>query len=114
MTDAEKKLWAGLRRRALDGARFRRQFPVGPFIADFACRERWLVVEVDGGQHAEHTAEDAQRTAWLERHGYRVLRFWNHEVLNNLEGVLLVVAEDLRNHPHHRRAGAGRPRKGGG
>ena len=69
--------------------------PVGPFICDFLCRERKLVVEVDGGQHAE-SARDAKRTAFLEAEGYRVIRFWNNDVLENVEGVLQVIAEALK------------------
>ncbi len=91
MTDAEKRLWSHLRRDGLDGNHFRRQKPVGPFVADFVCVARRLVIEVDGGQHAEHAGADARRTAFLERRGYRVVRFWNNEVLANTEGVLETI-----------------------
>jgi very-short-patch-repair endonuclease len=94
-TDAERRLWRHLSRRQLEGFKFSRQIPVGPFICDFLCRERRLVVEVDGGQHAENV-RDANRTAFLEAHGYRVIRFWNNDVLGNVEGVLQVIAANLK------------------
>src|SRR5690349_11021332 len=80
MTDAEALLWRHLRDRRLNGYKFRRQEPRGPYIADFVCLEVGLIVEVDGGQHTEES--DAPRTQRLERNGYRVLRFWNDQVLN--------------------------------
>ncbi|MDO8361243.1 MAG: DUF559 domain-containing protein [Devosia sp.] len=86
MTDAERRFWNLVRNRAIDGTKFVRQYPVGPFIADFACREHMLIVEIDGSQHAE-SATDATRTAFLNREGYAVLRFWNNEVLKELAGV---------------------------
>ena len=95
-TDAERRLWSRLRGRGLEGFKVRRQHPVGPFVVDFACLEARVVIEVDGGQHAESAAADAQRTARLEAEGFRVLRFWNTEVLGNLEGVLEVIAAALR------------------
>ncbi len=91
MTDAERKLWTRLRNRGAAGAKFRRQVPIGPFFADFACVERRLVVEVDGGQHALAQQNDARRTKALADHGYTVLRFWNSEVLQNLDGVLAKI-----------------------
>ena len=97
-TDAERKLWSKLRDRQLLGFKFVRQLPVGPYIADFACREADLIVELDGGQHAEST-KDAQRTAMLAGHGYEVIRFWNNDVLTNLEGTLQVIAERLNKAP---------------
>jgi very-short-patch-repair endonuclease len=87
MTEAEKKLWWMLRGRQLDGWKFRRQHPVGPYVADFACVERRLIVEADGGQHAG-SQSDVQRTAWLEGQGWRVIRFWNNDILGNMEGVM--------------------------
>ena len=90
MTDAERRLWRKLRGNSL-GVRFRRQVPIGPFIVDFACYERRLVIEIDGGQHLEN-ARDEARDAWLRERGFRVLRFWNHDVLKNLDGVLQVIA----------------------
>jgi len=93
MTDAERFLWSRLRRRFL-GAKFRRQVPLGPFIVDFACMRSKLVIEVDGGQHLESSA-DAERDRWLAENGFRVVRFWNHEVLQNLEGVLERIAMEV-------------------
>ena len=87
-TDAEARLWYRLRERRLEGFRFRRQFPIGNFIVDFCCRDQWLVVEVDGSQHMEREAADRGRSELIEARGYRVLRFWNSDVLSNLDGVL--------------------------
>lgn len=84
-TEAERALWRHLRLRQLDEHKFRRQQPVGSYIVDFICIEKRLVVELDGGQHSEQVASDAERTAWLEGEGFRVLRFWNHEVLKDIE-----------------------------
>ena len=95
MSDAERRLWQQLRRRQLCGCRFRRQHPMGPYIVDFVCIERRLVIEVDGGQHAGHMKQDARRTAWLESRGFRVLRFWNTEVLQETEVVMEVIAAHL-------------------
>jgi very-short-patch-repair endonuclease len=94
LTDAERKLWSILRGAQLDGAKFRRQQPIGPFIADFVCQDRRLIVEADGGQHSE-SPSDERRTAFLEHNGYRVLRFWNNDILNNLDGVAQVIASAL-------------------
>jgi len=88
MTDAEGALWCRLRSRRLCGYKFRRQHPIGPYIVDFLCPARRLVVEVDGGQHTATSERDAARTRWLERRGYRVMRFWNNEVLNETDAVL--------------------------
>ena len=90
-TNAEGKLWYLLRNRRLAGYKFKRQFPIGPFIADFACAELKLIIEADGGQHADQKTYDARRTHWLESEGWRVLRFWNNEVLENIEGVTETV-----------------------
>jgi very-short-patch-repair endonuclease len=87
LTDAEQLLWRHLRMRQLAGNRFRKQHPIGEFVVDFVCMERRLAIEIDGGQHAESTAYDARRTKSLEAGGYRVLRFWDSEVLQNIEGV---------------------------
>jgi very-short-patch-repair endonuclease len=95
MTDAERKLWTRLRDRGVAGAKFRRQVPIGPFFADFACFERRLIVEVDGGQHAKAGAADQHRTRVLNEHGFVVLRFWNSEVLQNLGGVLAKIEAAL-------------------
>jgi very-short-patch-repair endonuclease len=85
-TFAERRLWKYLRSRELGGFKFVRQEPIGPYIVDFACREQRLVIEIDGGQHAT-SARDVVRDRWLADHRYRVLRFWNNEVLGNIEGV---------------------------
>ena len=95
LTDAESQLWSRLRRNQPDGHHFRRQRPIGPFIVDFVCMAKCLIVEVDGGQHADRAEEDASRTAYLEKKGYRVLRFWNNDVLVNTEGVLEVIRAAL-------------------
>lgn len=94
MTDAERRLWAVLRGRRLQGYKFRRQHPLGPFFADFACLEHRLIIEADGGQHAGND-EDQHRTQWLARRGWRVIRFWNNEILENPEGVHDAVLEAL-------------------
>ena len=91
-TEAERKLWRHLSWRQLKGCKFSRQLPMGPFICDFLCREECLVIEVDGGQHAD-SLTDARRTAYLNGQGYRVLRFWNHDVLGNIDGVLTAIVE---------------------
>jgi very-short-patch-repair endonuclease len=98
MTDAEAKLWSILRNRNMDGHKFVRQVPIGPYVSDFACREGNLVVEVDGGQHNESTT-DVVRTTELAKHGYRVIRFWNNDVLTNLEGVYDVISRELGKAP---------------
>ena len=87
-TDAERCLWQHLRGRRLRGLKFRRQFAIAGFVADFACVEIKLVVELDGGQHLERAAEDASRTMRIEANGYRVLRFWNDDVLTRTDAVL--------------------------
>jgi very-short-patch-repair endonuclease len=102
MTDAERRLWTRMRRHQLKGARFRRQVPVGPYIVDFICLEAKLVIEIDGSQHLE-SASDAVRSDWLERQGFQVLRFWNHDVLTRTEDVLAVIFDALGPvcpHPH--------------
>ena len=92
-TDAEGLLWHYLRNKQLDGYRFRRQQPIGPYIVDFACLSRKVLIELDGGQHAEQTSRDEKRDAFLRARGYRVLRFWNTEVFENCFGVLERVYE---------------------
>jgi len=88
-------LWSRLRDRRLVGARFRRQHPIGPFIADFCCTEAKLVIELDGGQHALRLREDQVRTKYIESQGYVVLWFWDNDVLTNMEGVLHRIVEAL-------------------
>jgi very-short-patch-repair endonuclease len=95
-TDAERKLWGRLRDRQLDDHKFRRQRPVGRFIVDFLCMERRVVIELDGGQHADNVDDDEGRTREIEHAGYRVIRFWNNDVLTNIEGVLMAISEALR------------------
>ncbi|MEO5809519.1 MAG: endonuclease domain-containing protein [Sphingomicrobium sp.] len=102
LTDAERKLWQVLRSRQFEGAKFRRQQPIGPFIADFVCQAHRLIVEADGGQHAG-SESDRSRTAFLEAAGYRVIRFWNHDILQNLDGVAQLIVTALAT-PHPARA----------
>ena len=99
MTDAEQRLWSHLRARQTAGVRFNTQFPIGPFICDFAFRRARLIIEVDGGQHDAKAAEDASRTEYLASRGYRVIRFWNNEVLENIEGVVWAIEQALANIP---------------
>lgn len=96
-TDAERLLWSRLRDRRLLGAKFVRQLPIGRFVADFACRERDLVIELDGGQHGAAGAaiSDAERSRAIAENGYSVIRFWNTDVLTNLEGVLTRIVEAM-------------------
>ncbi len=96
-TDAERKLWQTIRRRQVEGFRFRRQVPLGPYIVDFACLSARLIVELDGGQHTEdeNIVKDERRTAWLNGQGFRVIRFWNPDVLKNVEGVWETIAAAL-------------------
>lgn len=98
MTDAERKLWSKPRDRQLLGFKFGRQHPVGRYIADFACGEADLIVELDGGQHGR-SATDATRTRALAEHGYGVIRFWNDDVLSNVDGVPETIAEHLNKAP---------------
>ncbi len=93
-TDAEKALWQRLRSRQLQGAKFRRQLSLGPYVADLVCIEARLIVECDGGQH-NGSVHDVGRDASLSAQGWRVLRFWNNEVLQNIEGVLVLIAQAL-------------------
>lgn len=96
MTDAEKRLWYLMRRHNLEDKLFRRQVPIGDYVIDFACLAERLLIEVDGGQHAAQAQQDARRTAWLEARGFRVMRFWNNEVLGNTEGVLEVIVAAVK------------------
>jgi very-short-patch-repair endonuclease len=94
-TDAETKLWNRIRNRQINSDKFVRQEPIGRYICDFVCREKLIVIEVDGGQHSE-SVRDEVRDRYLRAQGYRVLRFWNNDVLSNIEGVLTVIDEALR------------------
>ena len=98
-TDAERKLWSRLRARQVNGAKFRRQHPIGRYIADFCCPERRLVVELDGGQHVCQAEADRRRTTYLLQQGYQVLRFWDNDVLSNTNVVMQQIAEALTD-PH--------------
>jgi very-short-patch-repair endonuclease len=94
-TDAERRMWSALRDRRLAKYKFRRQHPIGPFIVDFACTRYALVVEIDGTQHAENVAEN-RRTAFLQRQGWQVIRFWNNDVLSNTNGVIETILRALQ------------------
>lgn len=87
-TPAEARLWSRLKNRQFDGLKFRRQVPIGPYIADFLCKEFKLVVEVDGGQHSQSVTYDKRRDEWLNVHGWRILRLWNNHVLEDVESAL--------------------------
>jgi very-short-patch-repair endonuclease len=94
-TDAERNLWFLLRDRRPNGAKFRRQVPIGNYIVDFVCQEAKLIVEVDGSQHSDQVAYDSERTKWLGAVGYRVLRIWNNDLTENEEGVLTAILNEL-------------------
>ena len=94
MTEAEKMMWSKLRDRRLEGVKFKRQKPIAGYIVDFVALDFKLIVEIDGGQHAEN-AEDAARTRVLEECGYHVVRFWNNDVLGNIDGVLEALVQEL-------------------
>ncbi len=98
-TDAEKLLWRQLRSKHLERAKFRRQQPIGNYIVDFVCFEKQMIIEVDGGQHTIEKDKDNERDGWLKGQGFKVLRFWNNEVLINIEGVLEVIRVNCLNHP---------------
>jgi very-short-patch-repair endonuclease len=94
-TTAESRLWAYLRLKRIRGARFRRQHPIGRYIVDFCAPEANLIIELDGSQHLRQVNEDSQRTQFLESRGYRVLRFWNSDVQNDLDGVVKSIQDAL-------------------
>ncbi|MGO9805998.1 MAG: endonuclease domain-containing protein, partial [Rhodomicrobium sp.] len=108
MTDAEHGLWRILRNRQFARSKFRRQVPIGPYIADFLCFEARLIIEADGGQHAD-SARDAARDAWFATNGFRALRFWNNDILKNPEGVALVIATALAGEEPLTRPQSGHP-----
>ena len=102
-TDGERALWRHLRKRQLGGYKFRRQQPIGQYIVDFVSFEGRVVIELDGGQHSQQMDYDSKRTVWLEAQGYRILRFWNNQVLQEIEAVKTIVSkvlEDGVNTPH--------------
>ena len=103
MTDAEKKLWYALRDRRFENFKFRRQVPIGKYIADLVCQDCKLIVEVDGSQH-EGSEHDKERDAWLTSVGYRVMRFWNIDTFKALDGTLLAIFDALNETPHPLRA----------
>ncbi len=94
-TDAERLLWYHLRRYQINGHKFRRQQPLGTYIVDFACFEKKLIIELDGGQHSQQADYDTTRTEWLESQGFRVLRFWNNQVMKETDAVKSVILEAL-------------------
>ena len=98
MTESENRLWRHLRARRLNGEKFRRQQPIGPYVVDFVHFGSRLIVEADGGQHNE-APEDARRDAWLHAHGFKVIRFWNNEIMSNLDGVLETIMVALQETP---------------
>jgi very-short-patch-repair endonuclease len=95
-TEAEKKLWTRLRSKRLVQFKFRRQFPIGNFIADFACPQSKLAIELDGGHHLDQAAKDDWRTELIEQRGFRVIRFWDSEVLTNVDGIVEAIEAALR------------------
>jgi len=97
MTEAEKKIWYALRKKQL-GVEFRRQQPIGKYIVDFTCLERKLVIEVDGGEHF-NSPKDTIRDRWFDQQGYKVLRFWNPDVLKNVDGVVQTIADEITPSP---------------
>ncbi len=96
MTDAEIKLWSRLRAHQLDNVHFRRQHAIGPYVVDFCAPQKKLIIEVDGSQHLDQAEYDAERTAYLESLGFRVIRFWNHEVLGDIDAVLLAIFQEIQ------------------
>jgi very-short-patch-repair endonuclease len=98
MTDAERRLWYRLRARRFDGHKFKRQVPIGPYVVDFACLGHRLIVEVDGGQHADNP-NDRRRDDWLRSCSFEVLRFWNDDVLRNTNSVLEAVLSSIEARP---------------
>ena len=94
-TDAERRLWTILRNRQFAGCKFRRQVPIGNYIVDFVCFEKKIVVELDGGQHQAKIEYDNDRTRWLQFAGFRVIRFWNNQVLSETDGVVQAILATL-------------------
>jgi very-short-patch-repair endonuclease len=99
LTDTEKVLWRHLRAKQVEGHKFRRQEPIGKYIVDFVCHEKRIIIELDGGQHSIDKDRDIERDEWLTGQGYKILRFWNNEVLTNIDGVLEVIKENCLKHP---------------
>ena len=99
-TDVERLLWQKLRFWQVDDYKFRRQQPLGNYIVDFVCLQKRLIVELDGGQHADKANYDTQRDAWLRDQGFSILRFWNNDVLNNIDGVMELIVKSLQGTPY--------------
>jgi len=95
LTDAEQKLWQKLRNKQINDHKFRRQFVLGNYIVDFICLDKRLIIEVDGGQHMDNVNYDLQRDEWLKNQNFKVLRFWNNQVLNEIDSVLEVIVKNL-------------------
>ena len=102
MTDAERAIWSSVRNRQLGGFKFRRQRPIGSYIVDFVCVEKKIVIEIDGGQHALNTEHDDKRSEFLRNKGYRILRFWNSDVLKEKNAVLEEIILHLEESPSPR------------
>jgi len=99
MTDAERRLWSKLRSKQLMGLKFRRQHPLGPYIVDFVCLEKNIIIEIDGGQHVLDVDKDSSRDEWLKSEGFEVLRYWNNEVLKETSNVLDDIQRRMPDHP---------------
>jgi len=100
LTEAERTLWKYLRLRQFDGNKFRRQQPIGKYIVDFVCFEKKLIVEVDGGQYNEQVIYDSERNEWLKKQGFRILRFWNNQILKEIDGVEGSIMEALSSYSY--------------
>lgn len=98
-TEAEKLLWKHLKLKQMKGLKFRRQQPIDNYIVDFVCLEKRIVIELDGGHHAEQTEMDTKRDLYLKKQGFVILRFWNNDVYQNIEGVLDIIIQNCSNHP---------------
>jgi very-short-patch-repair endonuclease len=98
-TDAEQMLWRHLRMKQMEGLKFRRQQPIDNYIVDFVCFENRIIIEVDGGQHAAENIKDRERDSYLQQLGFKVLRFWNSDVLQNINGALENIRENCLSHP---------------
>ena len=94
-TRAEQELWKYLRNKRFKSLKFRRQYPIGPYIVDFVCLNQKLMIELDGRQHLEQIVYDTERTQYLEHFGFRVLRFWNHDVFHQLPSVLVTISNNI-------------------
>ena len=93
-TEAEMRLWCFLKAKQVGGLKFKRQAPIGNYIADFVCFDARLIIEIDGGQHSSETSKDFERTMWLQSQGFKVLRFWNNDVLGNTDAVMTMIWEN--------------------